>query len=256
MNLMTVGVILSTVALLVQGTRCLMRQGAPPFVRRFGALTLLLAGLSARLVRPRPVRRGRPEPRVRHGDGTRPPAWSDSPRLRAGRRGRPGPARSAAEGGAAGPSGGAPRPGRVRRAAGDDAHHDPEPRGGRVPGLRLRSLVAAAPRVGERVLPGRRDHDRGGAGPPDPDGLLRPPALRPVVGGDPSGVLHRPDIVVSVDVALPRQHPSRPGGAGVVRARGGGRSRRRLALARGGAAAGGSRAGSGTAADRRRGLGG
>jgi tetratricopeptide (TPR) repeat protein len=47
MNPMTAGVILSTVALLVQGTRCLMRQGAPPFVRRFGALTLLLAGLSA-----------------------------------------------------------------------------------------------------------------------------------------------------------------------------------------------------------------
>ena len=31
MNPMTAGVILSTVALLVQGTRCLMRQGAPPF---------------------------------------------------------------------------------------------------------------------------------------------------------------------------------------------------------------------------------
>ena len=44
---MTAGIILSTVALLVQGTRCLIRQGAPPFVRRFGALTLLLAGLSA-----------------------------------------------------------------------------------------------------------------------------------------------------------------------------------------------------------------
>ncbi|MCI0637325.1 MAG: hypothetical protein L0206_25920, partial [Actinobacteria bacterium] len=44
---MTAGIILSTVALLVQGTRCLLRQGAPPFVRRFGALTLLLAGLSA-----------------------------------------------------------------------------------------------------------------------------------------------------------------------------------------------------------------
>jgi tetratricopeptide (TPR) repeat protein len=47
MSLMTAGIVLSTVALLVQGTRCLMRQGAPPFVRRFGALTLLLAGLSA-----------------------------------------------------------------------------------------------------------------------------------------------------------------------------------------------------------------
>ena len=44
---MTAGIVLSTVALLVQGTRCLLRQGAPPFVRRFGALTLLLAGLSA-----------------------------------------------------------------------------------------------------------------------------------------------------------------------------------------------------------------
>jgi tetratricopeptide (TPR) repeat protein len=47
MKPMTAGIILSTVALLVQGTRCLIRQGAPPFVRRFGALTLLLAGLSA-----------------------------------------------------------------------------------------------------------------------------------------------------------------------------------------------------------------
>ena len=47
MKPMTAGIILSTVALLVQGTRCLVRQGAPPFVRRFGALTLLLAGLSA-----------------------------------------------------------------------------------------------------------------------------------------------------------------------------------------------------------------
>jgi hypothetical protein len=47
MSAMTAGIILSTVALLVQGTRCLVRQGAPPFVRRFGALTLLLAGLSA-----------------------------------------------------------------------------------------------------------------------------------------------------------------------------------------------------------------
>ena len=47
MSAMTAGIILSTVALLVQGTRCLIRQGAPPFVRRFGALTLLLAGLSA-----------------------------------------------------------------------------------------------------------------------------------------------------------------------------------------------------------------
>ena len=47
MSPMTAGIVLSTVALLVQGTRCLIRQGAPPFVRRFGALTLLLAGLSA-----------------------------------------------------------------------------------------------------------------------------------------------------------------------------------------------------------------
>ena len=47
MSAMIAGIILSTVALLVQGTRCLVRQGAPPFVRRFGALTLLLAGLSA-----------------------------------------------------------------------------------------------------------------------------------------------------------------------------------------------------------------
>jgi tetratricopeptide (TPR) repeat protein len=47
MSPMTAGIVLSTVALLVQGTRCLLRQGAPPFVRRFGALTLLLAGLSA-----------------------------------------------------------------------------------------------------------------------------------------------------------------------------------------------------------------
>src|SRR5262245_47204299 len=47
MNPMTAGIILSTVLLFVQGTRCLLRQGAPPFVRRFGALTLLLAGLSA-----------------------------------------------------------------------------------------------------------------------------------------------------------------------------------------------------------------
>jgi tetratricopeptide (TPR) repeat protein len=47
MSPMTAGIILSTVALLVQGARCLLRQGAPPFVRRFGALTLLLAGLSA-----------------------------------------------------------------------------------------------------------------------------------------------------------------------------------------------------------------
>src|SRR5262245_13988140 len=47
MNPMTAGIILSTVLLFVQGTRCLIRQGAPPFVRRFGALTLLLAGLSA-----------------------------------------------------------------------------------------------------------------------------------------------------------------------------------------------------------------
>ncbi len=47
MNPMTAGIVLSTVLLLVQGTRCLIRQGAPPFVRRFGALTLLLAGLSA-----------------------------------------------------------------------------------------------------------------------------------------------------------------------------------------------------------------
>ena len=47
MKPMTAGIVLSTVALLVQGTRCLIRQGAPPFVRRFGALTLLLAGLSA-----------------------------------------------------------------------------------------------------------------------------------------------------------------------------------------------------------------
>ena len=47
MSPMTAGIVLSTVALLVQGTRCLLRQGAPPFVRRFGALTLVLAGLSA-----------------------------------------------------------------------------------------------------------------------------------------------------------------------------------------------------------------
>jgi len=48
MSPMTAGIVLSTIALLVQGTRCLIRQGAPPFVRRFGALTLLLAaGLSA-----------------------------------------------------------------------------------------------------------------------------------------------------------------------------------------------------------------
>ena len=47
MSPMTAGIVLSTVLLFVQGTRCLIRQGAPPFVRRFGALTLLLAGLSA-----------------------------------------------------------------------------------------------------------------------------------------------------------------------------------------------------------------
>jgi hypothetical protein len=47
MSPMTAGIVLSTVLLFVQGTRCLLRQGAPPFVRRFGALTLLLAGLSA-----------------------------------------------------------------------------------------------------------------------------------------------------------------------------------------------------------------
>ena len=47
MGAMTAGIVLSTVLLFVQGTRCLVRQGAPPFVRRFGALTLLLAGLSA-----------------------------------------------------------------------------------------------------------------------------------------------------------------------------------------------------------------
>jgi tetratricopeptide (TPR) repeat protein len=43
---MTAGIVVSTILLFVQGTRCLIRQGAPPFVRRFGALTLLLAALS------------------------------------------------------------------------------------------------------------------------------------------------------------------------------------------------------------------
>jgi hypothetical protein len=33
MSPMTAGIVLSTVLLFVQGTRCLVRQGAPPFVR-------------------------------------------------------------------------------------------------------------------------------------------------------------------------------------------------------------------------------
>ena len=43
---MNVAIVLATVVLLIQGTRIVIRPGAPPFVRCFGLLTLLLAGLS------------------------------------------------------------------------------------------------------------------------------------------------------------------------------------------------------------------
>lgn len=43
---MNAAIVVATVVLLIQGTRIVMRPGAPPFVRCFGFLTLLLAGLS------------------------------------------------------------------------------------------------------------------------------------------------------------------------------------------------------------------
>ena len=43
---MNVAMVVVTVVLLIQGTRIVVRAGSPPFVRCFGLLTLLLAGLS------------------------------------------------------------------------------------------------------------------------------------------------------------------------------------------------------------------
>jgi tetratricopeptide (TPR) repeat protein len=46
MNAMNAAIVVATLLLLIQGTRIVIRPGAPPFVRGFGLLTLLLAGLS------------------------------------------------------------------------------------------------------------------------------------------------------------------------------------------------------------------
>ena len=43
---MNAAIVLASVVLLIQGTRIVIRPGAPAYVRCFGALTLLLAGLS------------------------------------------------------------------------------------------------------------------------------------------------------------------------------------------------------------------
>jgi tetratricopeptide (TPR) repeat protein len=43
---MNAAIVLASVVLLIQGTRIVVRPGAPPYVRCFGILTLLLAGLS------------------------------------------------------------------------------------------------------------------------------------------------------------------------------------------------------------------
>lgn len=46
MHAMNAAIVVATLVLLIQGTRIVIRPGAPPFVRGFGLLTLLLAGLS------------------------------------------------------------------------------------------------------------------------------------------------------------------------------------------------------------------
>src|SRR6185295_18135682 len=43
---MNIAIVIATAVLLIQGTRIVSRPGVPPFVRGFGLLTLLLAGLS------------------------------------------------------------------------------------------------------------------------------------------------------------------------------------------------------------------
>ena len=224
MKAMTAGIVLSTVALLVQGTRCLLRQGAPPFVRRFGALTLLLAGLSAVLF-----------VLLHFGEAVLSPEF-DSVMARGHRRGlaalvlglalaaEPGAARPApqdravwAPGRPALPRCGGGRPGH-------DAHHDAEQgRDGGVPDLRVRSLVAAAPPVGQRVLPGRRDHDPGCDRPPGSGRRLRGLARRARVGRA-QPVLRRPDVRAPVAVGLPlrRRVERRAFGVLLVRAAPGG----------------------------------
>ena len=198
MSPMTAGIILSTVALLVQGTRCLVRQGAPPFVRRFGALTLLLAGLSAVLF-----------VLLHFGEAVLSPEF-DAVMARGHRRGL-----AALVLGLALAAGlglhvqrlKAERPGRLAallflgvvvgllatmRITTLNAGRD-----GGVPDLRLRSLVAAAPRVGQRVLPGRRDHDPGSERSPGSGRRLRGLAPGARVGGA-KPVLRRPDVRAAV----------------------------------------------------------
>ena len=46
MNDMNTAIVAATIVLLIQGIRIVIRPGAAPYVRCFGALTLLLAGLS------------------------------------------------------------------------------------------------------------------------------------------------------------------------------------------------------------------
>ena len=43
---MNTGIVLASIVLLIQGTRIVIRPGAPSYVRCFGVLTLFLAGLS------------------------------------------------------------------------------------------------------------------------------------------------------------------------------------------------------------------
>ena len=157
MSPMTAGIVLSTVLLFVQGTRCLLRQGRRPSCGAFGALTLAPRGPERGALRPAPLREAVLSPEF------------DAVMARGHRRGL-----AALVLGIAIAAGlglhvqrlKAQRPGRLAAllvlgaAVGLLATLrittlNPDADRG-VPYLRLRSLVAAAPRVGERVLPGRR----------------------------------------------------------------------------------------------------
>ena len=164
---MNTAIVVATIVLLIQGTRIVIRPGALPYVRCFGA-----AHPPARRIELRPVRdpllgRGRAEPGVRRRDGPGALARPGDPRHRIRRRRGPRPARAATEGRSARASGRAalPGPGGGHRLG--HAHRAAPtwgPRRRRRPALLdlfLRPLVAPAPDLAERVLPGRRHHHSG-----------------------------------------------------------------------------------------------